>query len=181
MRRMAIFLALLIAAAGTVRAEPAGTGERLRDWRTGVWLLSDGSYAIYTDTHYFVVSVGGDSARTNLYCGASKILMTNGGMAREQRIRIRQMPGGTLEWFKNPESAGAETGIPSFNESLFQPGTCTIADGVIYDSITEATDEYILLSTCNGDREKIFSDGRAVYLPSGGGEYWEIRIERFGR
>jgi hypothetical protein len=48
---------------------------------------------------------------------------------------------------------------------------------VIYDSVEEETDEYILLATCNGDKEKIFSDGRSVYMPANGGEYWAYRIE----
>jgi hypothetical protein len=40
-------------------------GTRLAEWRKGVWLLSDGSYAIYTDTHYFVVMASGDSSSAN--------------------------------------------------------------------------------------------------------------------
>ncbi len=61
----------------------------------------------------------------------------------------------------------------------FDPNTCNIKDGIIYDSITEVTDEYILLTTCNGDHEKIFSNGIAAYLPPGGGEFYSVRIETF--
>ena len=52
-------------------------------------------------------------------------------------------------------------------------------DGIIYDSVTEVTDEYILLATCNGDKEKIFSNGTSAYLPAGGGEFYSLRIENF--
>ena len=59
----------------------------------------------------------------------------------------------------------------------FQPGKCNIHEGIIYDSLAEETDDYILLATCNGDKEKIFSDGRSVYMPADGGEFWAHRIE----
>jgi len=65
------------------------------------------------------------------------------------------------------------------NSTLFSPGVCNVVDGIIYDSITEATDAYILLSTCNGDKEKIFAKGVSVYLPAGGGEAYAYRIEQF--
>lgn len=178
MKRILIILILLLGAAGSVWSESTITKERLREWRTGVWLLADGSYTIYTNSHYFVVSVSGDSSRTNLYCGASKIRITDKGIARAQTLRIRQMPGGSLQWFKEPENIsdiGSE--FLKFDPTLFQPGTCNIVNGIIYDSVTEVTDDYILLSTCNGDKEKIFSDGRSAYLPASGGEYWATRIE----
>ncbi len=180
MKRMLIILLLLICAADSAWPEAAETRDKLRDWRTGVWLLADGSYTIYTDTHYFVISVSGDSSRTNLYCGASKVHFTDKGMARAQTMRIRQMPGGQLKWYKEAENtADIGLGIPNYDETLFKPGTCNIVNGVIYDSVTEVTDDYILLSTCNGDKEKIFSDGRSVYLPASGGEHWATRIEIF--
>ena len=65
------------------------------------------------------------------------------------------------------------------DDKLFSPGVCNIVDGIIYDSITEVTDTYILLSTCNGDREKIFANGVSVYLPADGGEAYAFRIEQF--
>jgi hypothetical protein len=180
MRRILVFLALLLVITGSAQAETAAVGDKLREWRTGVWLLGDGSYAIYTDAHYFVVSVSGDSARTNLYCGASRIRFTDKGMVREQTLRVRQTPGGPLKWFKNPEEISDSGLAPlEYDPTLFKPGTCNIVGGVIYDSVTEVTDDYILLSTCNGDREKIYSDGRSAYLPAGGGEYWSVRIEVF--
>jgi hypothetical protein len=180
MKQTLIILVFFLATAQSAYPETMTTQDKLRNWRTGVWLLADGSYAIYTDSHYFVVSVSGDSLRTNLYCGGSMIRFTEKGIARAQKIRIRQMPGGPLRVFKDPERLPA-TGpeLLEFDPTLFQPGTCNIADGVIYDSVTEVTDNYILLATCNGDKEKIFSDGRSVYLPAEGGEYWANRIEVF--
>jgi hypothetical protein len=153
--------------------------EKLAQWRKGVWLLGDGSYAIYTDTHYFVVMISGDSASPNIYCGASQVKFHQKGMARKQVIRVRQLPGGDMMSFRE-NVLGHNAEIPlEIDTTLFAPNTCNIKDGIIYDSITEITDEYILLSTCNGDKEKIFSDGKAAYLPAGGGEFYSIRIEKF--
>jgi hypothetical protein len=178
MKRTAIILILVLCTAGSVWSESPTIKDKLREWRTGVWLLADGSYAIYTNSHYFVVSVSGDSVRTNLYCGASQIQFTDKGMVRSQTLRIRKMPGGPLKWVKEPEkSPDSGLDVLEFDPSLFQPGTCNIVNGVIYDSVTEVTDDYILLSTCNGDKEKIFADGRSAYLPAGGGKYWATRIE----
>jgi hypothetical protein len=153
--------------------------EKLAEWRKGVWLLGDGSYAIYTDTHYFVVMVSGDSASPNIYCGASQVKFHEKGMARKQVIRVRQLPGGDLVTFKE-NVLGHNAEIPLEIDTIqFAPNTCNIVDGIIYDSVTEVTDEYILLATCNGDHEKIFSDGTAAYLPAGGGEFFSVRIESF--
>jgi hypothetical protein len=153
---------------------------RLAEWRKGVWILQDGSYAIYTDTHYFVVFAGGDSASANIYCGASQIRFHNKGMARKQVIRIRQFPGQELDFYKEIviQSDGTEKPL-IIDTTQFAPGACNIVDGIIYDSITEATNDYILLTSCNGDHEKIFSNGISVYLPAGGGESYSFRIERF--
>lgn len=152
---------------------------KLAEWRKGVWLLGDGSYAIYTDTHYFVVMVSGDSASRNIYCGASQVEFHRKGMARKQVIRVRQLPGGEMTTFKE-NVLGQKAEIPlEIDTTLFAPNTCNIKDGIIYDSITEGTDEYILLATCNGDHEKIFSNGTAAYLPAGGGEFYSVRIEAF--
>lgn len=154
------------------------TGDRLREWRQGVWMLTDGSYAIYTENHYFVISASGDSSRANIYCGASQIRFTDKGMARKQTLRVRKFPGGDLAMSKDSPPANDQDYAPlEIDMALFQPGSCNIADGVIYDSVTEETDDFILLATCNGDEEKIFSDGRSAYLPAGGGEYWARRIE----
>jgi hypothetical protein len=157
----------------------ASVKDKLAEWRKGVWLLGDGSYAIYTDTHYFVVMVSGDSASPNIYCGASQVVYHEKGMARKQVIRVRQLPGGDLVTFKE-NVLGHNAEIPlKIDTTQFAPNTCNIVDGIIYDSVTEVTDEYILLATCNGDREKIFSNGTAAYLPAGGGEFFSIRIESF--
>lgn len=173
-------LCILILALGYVFAcsTTPTTEEKLRQWRRGVWLLGDGSYTVYTDTHYFVVSASGDSAHSNIYCGGSQIRITGKGIARKQTLRIRKFPGGDLQLFKELRSSADQNAVAlELDMAQFQPGTCNIHDNIIYDSITDETDEYILLSTCNGDKEKIFSDGRSVYLPAGGGEYWAHRIE----
>ena len=153
--------------------------EKLAEWRKGVWLLGDGSYAIYTDTHYFVVMVSGDTSAPNIYCGASQVKFHEKGMARKQVIRVRQLPGGDLVTFKE-NVLGHNAEIPlEIDTTQFAPNACSIVDGIIYDSVTEVTDEYILLATCNGDKEKIFSNGTSAYLPAGGGEFCSLRIENF--
>lgn len=174
-------LSLLVASCSSSVEEKAQRSEenKLAEWRKGVWLLGDGSYAIYTDSHYFVVMVSGDSTSRNIYCGASQVKFHRKGMARKQVIRVRQLPGGEMMTFKeNVLDQNAEIPL-QIDTTLFAPNTCNIEDGIIYDSITEETDEYILLATCNGDYEKIFSNGRAAYLPAGGGEFYSVRIETF--
>lgn len=160
--------------------QPRDAASKLAEWRNGVWLLPDGSYTIYTDTHYFVLVAGGDSASQNIYCGASQVRYHAKGMARKQVLRVRQFPGGELTFYKKNVFQPGNTEAPmEIDAGLFSPGTCNIRDGIIYDSVTEVTDDYILLSTCNGDREKIFSNGISIYLPAGGGEAYAYRIERF--
>ena len=158
-----------------------GTGNvemKLREWRKGVWLLPDGSFTVYTNSHYFVLVAGGDSATQNVYCGASQVRYHAKGMARKQVLRIRRVPGGESTFYKKNvfQSDGTEAPM-DIDASLFSPGICNVKDGIIYDSITEVTDAYILLSTCNGDKEKIFSNGVSVYIPAGGGEAYAYRIE----
>ncbi len=96
--------------------------------------------------------------------------------AAPDTLRVRKFPDGDLKVTKGSLSDGIHPPM-EVDLTLFEPGTCNVSDGVIYDSVTEETDQYILLSTCDGDQEKIFSDGRSVYLPAGGGEYWARRIE----
>jgi hypothetical protein len=154
------------------------TGEKLREWRRGVWQLADGSYAIYTDNYYFVVSASGDSIQANLSCGGSQIRITDKGIARRQTLRIRKLPGGDLQLFKELGSVSAESQVLfELDMAQFESGKCNIHQGIIYDSVTEETDQYIILATCNGDKEKIFSDGRSAYMPASGGEFWAYRIE----
>ncbi len=152
---------------------------KLADWRNGVWISGEGTYTIYTGTHYFVLSFEGDTAKPNLYFGGSQVVYTEKGMARKQVLRFRQFGEGNLTMFKEAVLQSDHTEKPLvIDTALFVPGTCTIKDGVIYDAITEVTDEYILLSSCNGDMIKIFSDGRSAYLPAGGGEYFSYRVEK---
>ncbi len=154
-------------------------GIKLAEWRKGVWISGSGTYTIYTDTHYFILSHDGDSTSPNLYFGASQVKFCKKGMARKQVIRLRQMPGRDMQLFKGLSFRPDHTEEPlSIDTSLFAPGRCNVKKGIIYDSITETTDEYILLATCNGDREKIFANGVAVYMPAGGGEFYSYRIEK---
>ena len=178
MRKFVLLVLVVVVGLSSASTTTPTSEKKLREWRRGVWLLADGSYAVYTDNHYFVVSVSGDSARSNIYCGGSQIRFTPRGIARRQSLRIRKLPGGDLKLFKH-SPVTKDHGEPDLKIDMtqFQPGTCNVADNVIYDSLTEETDAYILLSTCNGDKEKIFSDGRSVYLPAGGGEFWAYRVE----
>ena len=174
-----VVLAILSFSVLSFPPHPRDTASKLAEWRNGVWLLPDGSYTVYTNSHYFVLVAGGDSASQNIYCGASQVRYHEKGMARKQVLRIRQVPGGELTFYKKNMFHPGNTETPmDIDASLFSPGTCNIKDGIIYDSITEVADDYILLSTCNGDKEKIFSNGVAVYLPAGGGEAYAYRIER---
>jgi hypothetical protein len=173
-----LLVGLLIAAAKA----PANINSRLAEWRNGVWISGDGTYTIYTNDHYFVVSFEGDTTSPNLYFGASQVKYTSKGMARKQTIRYRQMPDGQKALFKATSFLPENTEAPLIiDTSLFKPGVCNIKDGVIYDAVTEVTDKYILLATCNGDKEKIFSDGRSVYLPADGGEFYSYRVEKIGK
>jgi len=171
-----IFLLLVVSCS----TPPKDLKTKLAEWRKGVWILQDGSYAIYTDSHYFVLVASGDSSSPNIYCGASQIQYHNKGMARKQIIRVRQFPGSNLTFFQKVVLQADTTETPlKLDTSQFAPNTCNIKDGIIYDSITEVKDNYILITTCNGDQEKIFSNGVSVYLPAGGGEAYAFRIERF--
>ncbi|HWR83280.1 MAG TPA: hypothetical protein VN285_08255 [Candidatus Deferrimicrobium sp.] len=171
--------ALLIASAAGP-AMSADLQKQLAEWRKGVWMTEDGSYTIYTDSHYFVVFVDGDSSSANVYLGASQVQYHSKGMARKQVLRFRQLPGGQpiVEKEAIGQADGTEEPMQA-DTTLFAPGVCHIKDGIIYDSITEATEEYILLATCNGDREKIYANGVAEYLPASGGRFVSYRVEAF--
>lgn len=177
-------IAIIMLAAGmlliicSARMNDADT--KFAQWRKGVWITGHGTYTIYTDTHYFVLSYEGDSTSANLYCGASQVKFCNQGLARKQVIRLRQMPGRDMQLFKDLAFQSDHTEEPlSIDTTLFTPGVCNIKEGIIYDSITEATDEYILLATCNGDKEKIYHNGVSIYMRVGGAEYYSYRIEEF--
>ncbi len=176
---IALFMLLCVVVVASSQPQAGNTETRLREWRKGVWLLPDGSFTIYTDTHYFVLVASGDSTSPNVYCGASQVRYTSKGMARKQVLRLRQSPGGATTFFTTNVFQADKSETPlRIDEKLFSPGVCNVKDGVIYDSITEVTDTYILLSTCNGDKEKVFANGVSVYLPAGGGEAYAYRIEQ---
>jgi hypothetical protein len=180
--RKAIFIltAICILLSLSCSSKISDNKNKLTEWRKGVWLSPDGTFTIYTDTHYFVVMASGDTSSANIYCGASQIQFHNKGMARKQVLRIRQLPGGKMFLFNGVEIQSNNIESPmKIDTTQFALNTCNIKEGIIYDSITETTKDYILLSTCNGDREKIFSNGISVYLPKDGGEFYSYRIERF--
>jgi len=178
---LVLFLGPIVALAlGSCSTARHDVEARFKEWRNGVWISGGGTYTIYTDTHYFVVSFEGDTASANVYCGASQVQYCSKGMARKQVIRLRQMAGHDLQLFKKLVFDDNQREQPlEIDTTLFVPGVCNIKDGVIYDSITEVTDEYILLATCNGDQEKIFANGVSVYLPADGGEFYSYRVEGF--
>ncbi len=173
-------LAALMLFAVTCCTPPTDVQTKLAQWRNGVWATGDGTYSIFTDHHYFVLFASGDSSSANIYCGASQVQYHHKGMARRQVLRVRQFPGSQLTFFKESVLQTDHTETPlQIDTSQFAPGKCNIKDGIIYDSITEITGDYILLTTCNGDQEKIFSNGVSVYIPAGGGEHYAYRLESF--
>lgn len=153
--------------------------DRLIEWRTGVWLSSGGTYTIWTPEHYFVLSTMGDSTNANLYYACSQVSFHNMGLTRNQVQRFRELSGQRSMFTVNTLTEENSEIAYEPDTTLFDLERCVIFDGVIYDAVAEVTDEYILLNTCNGDREKIFSDGRSVYLPANGGEYYSYRVEQF--
>ena len=164
---------------------PPSTEEKLREWQRGVWVSDGGAYTIWTDTHYFVVSAAGDSTKANIYCGSSRVCYTEKGIARHQNLRVRQSPNQAMRitsdfsmYVENVDNGLSEAPL-EIDMTLFKPGACNIVEGVIYDSVTEETSDYILLSSCNGDRIKLFSDGRFLYQSSDGFGSWSYRIESF--
>lgn len=174
---MVSLLACVLGYAGEDSALTAG--EKLKSWRKGIWISGTGTYTVYSDRHYFVISSEGDSANQNLYYASSQVSYHQKGMTRHQVTRYRQRPGDRpLVWKKSIFTADHSESPPPVDTTLFTPGICVIQDGVIYDYILEATDTYVLLATCNGDREKIFNDGRSAYLPAAGGQFWSYRVEK---
>ena len=138
---------------------------------------------VWTDTHYFVVWGTGEGDKAQVYCGSSRVRYTDKGIARHQNLRIRKTVGSELhirdEYTMYPKSSdgGVVEDPLEIDMRHFSPGTCNIVEGVIYDSVTEETPEYILLSSCNGDKIQIYSDGRSLYKSSDGSETWSYRIE----
>lgn len=169
---------LIIGGGCATRTDDNSVGARLAKWRQGVWVSGSATYTIYSASHYFVISCEGDSAAPNLYIGASQVAFHEKGIARRQLIRLRQFPGSPLSSFHDIDFS-ADHAEPALviDTTLFVPGSCTVKEGIIYDAVTEVTDTSILLSTCNGDREMIYSNGVSAYLPASGGEYFSYRIE----
>ncbi len=184
MKKVFIFILIIIPAFIAVLGygtptEVQSVRDKLVKWRTGVWLSGGGTYTIWTPKHYFVLSMSGDSTNPNLYYGCSQVSYHEKGLTRHQVQRFREFRG-SLTMFSENTLTPENTETPyAPDTTLFDPKTCVIKDGVIYDAIIEATDTYILMISCNGDREKLFSDGKSVYLPADGGEYYSYRVEEF--
>lgn len=182
-----IKIGLLMVAANLIllaacREEPSSLGnvEKLRAWQRGVWINGTGTYTVYTNDHYFVVSFEGDSAHANLYIGASQLGFHEKGMTRCQTIRMRQVAGSeSAPWRREGFIQDQDEVIVPVDTTLFDPKSCVIKDGVIYDAIIESTDTYMLLATCGGDKIRLLNDGRSAYLPASGGEFWSYRVETF--
>ena len=178
---VAVPLTVLFVLAASVwcQDEPISIQDRLAEWRQGVWITGTGTYTIWTDSHSFVVSYEGDSASPNIYVGASQVRFHNKGIARQQVLRLREAPGGDRQMFRKTAFQSDHKEAPMvFDSSMFKPDICNIIDGVLYDAVIEATDKYILLATCNGDKVKMLADGVSVYMPAGGGEYYSYRVEK---
>ncbi|HUU44194.1 MAG TPA: hypothetical protein VM118_00555 [Acidobacteriota bacterium] len=159
---------------------PSNVAAKLRDWQKGVWVSGTGTYTVWTDTHYFVIQASPQGDSLNIYCGSSQVAYTDKGIARKQMIRVRKMPGQAL--FAGLTDAYDETGSEMplvIDEINFKPGQCVQLEGVIYDSVDEIGDDYILMSTCNGDKIKLHNNGTSAFLPADGGEFWSVRIETF--
>jgi len=180
--RPLIVLTLIGCLAGGCASRPS-TADKLREWQHGVWVSTGGVYTVWTDSHYFVVSATGDSTKANIYCGSSRIRFTDKGVARHQNLRLRQTPDsamlvhGDYSMYFEGENGGVEEAPLEIDLDQFKPGTCNVVEGVIYDSVSEETPEYILLSSCNGDQIKLFRNGRSLYRSADGYEAWSYRIE----
>lgn len=175
-----VFSFAFVAVIGYVAATKTKSDrDKLIEWRTGVWLSAGGTYTIYTPEHYFVLMMAGDTTDPNLYYGCSQVSYHEKGMTRHQVQRLRKFPGRDMTMFVENTLTDNDTEIPyTPDTTLFDPTTCVTKDGVIYDAIIECTDSYVLLMSCNGDKIKIFNDGKAAYLPAGGGEFYSYRVEK---
>lgn len=184
-RKSLLFLSLsLVIALSVVMSScsnPVGSvGEKLARFRQGTWFSGSGTYTVWTDRHYFVISYEGDSTRANIYCGVSQVEYFDQGTARGQTLRIRKFSSGDIKLSRDNGLLVDSSEVRlAFDNSKFAPETCVLDNGILYDAIIEQNDDYILLASCNGDREKIYADGVAVYLPAGGGEYYSYRIDTF--
>ena len=180
--RFVIIFALTICFASPCFSQ-LSTASKLQEWKRGVWLSSGGGYSVWTDTHYFVVWGAGEGANAQVYCGSSRVRYTDKGIARHQNLRIRKTASSELRIkddssiYTESENGGVVEVPLEIDMSHFSPGACNIVDGVIYDSVTEESSDYILLSSCNGDQLQLYNDGRFLYKSSDGSETWSYRIE----
>lgn len=178
----AVFLTVCFASSSSAQTS---TADKLSEWQRGVWLSSDGAYTVWTATHYFVVWGSGEGSKAQVYCGSSRVRYTDRGIARHQNLRIRKTPKADLRisqgysMYSEPQDGRIVEEPLEVDMAQFSPGTCNIVGGVIYDSVTEETSEYILLWSCNGDKIQLFSDGRSLYKSSDGNETWSYRIEKW--
>jgi len=159
-----------------MRPEKGNPAQRLREWRKGVWLHDDGSYTVWTDYYYLVVMAKDD----NIYCGVSRVKYTNKGLASQQVIRVRKLPDQDLFSLNRVSLTNPDYSDFAIDENNFKPGGCTIVKDIIYSPITEIGSNYILLSHCDGDKEKIYSDGICMYISARCGEFRARRVEKFG-
>ncbi|HOP05931.1 MAG TPA: hypothetical protein PLF13_01435 [candidate division Zixibacteria bacterium] len=173
-----VLIALALLAACQGERESLTNVEKLRAWQKGVWISGSGTYTVYTDDHYFVISSEGDSANANLYFAASQLGFYEQGMTRYQTVRLRKIPqGNPIYWKKEGFITNNIEVRQPVDTSLFDNRSCVVQDGVIYDAIIESTDTYILMATCGGDKIRLMCDGRSAYLPASGGEFWSYRVE----
>ena len=84
----ALVLAALVLSPAFSSSGESDLAATLAEWRKGVWILQDGSYAVYTDNHYFVLVVSAMVTTANIYCGASQVRFHDKGMARRQVHRV---------------------------------------------------------------------------------------------
>jgi hypothetical protein len=178
-RHFLLFALSLFPAFAIAPENPLSIRTKLMEWRTGVWINS-GGYSIYTSTHYFIISANGNPKSPDAYCGASQLAFTDKGIAWQQNIRVRLSPISSPQIDFAPLVNKQNQELPmTIDQNQFRTKTCHSNNYILYSPVTEITENGITLQMCNGDSEKIFSDGRSVYLPAGGGEIWSYRIEKF--
>ncbi len=81
---------------------------------------------------HFVVSAAGDSTKSQVYCGGSRVRFTEKGIARHQNLRVRQSPNspvaitGDYSMYSEGETGGVEKAPLDIDMSLFKPGVCNV-------------------------------------------------------
>jgi hypothetical protein len=128
--------------------------DRFRQWRKGVWSCGPGSFAVYTDDHYLVVSADPDGS--NVYCGRAEVRYTDDGIETRQTVRVRQRPDGELVTLVESEVTPAQ---PTLHR------------------VAEVGEDFILFDSCGGDRFRLQADGTETYMPAEGPEVVWRRIE----